>query len=189
MASPFAELFSDLAAAFERTSAPWYVFGAQAAIVHGASRLTADVDVTIIFDKNESKDLIEILKDSGFEPRVRNIDAIIEQSRVLPVLHLKSGIPVDVIIGGTGLEEQFASRAQFHKFDNVSIPVACAEDVIIMKILAGRDKDIDDVKAIIGVKSEQLDLDVIRETLGVLEVALDRSDLLPILEIQISRVN
>jgi hypothetical protein len=189
MASPFSELFSDLVAAFARTSAPWYVFGAQAAIVHGVSRVTADVDITVIFDRNESEVLIQILKAEGFEPRAGDIDTIIEESRVIPVVHLKSGIPIDIIIGGEGLEEQFASRSQFHKFDQVSVPVACAEDVITMKVLAGRDKDIDDVRAIVAVKYEQLDFDAIRETLGILEAALDRSDLLPILEAQINRFN
>ncbi len=188
MASPFVELFSDLVAAFARTSAHWYVFGAQAAIMHGVSRVTADVDITVIFDKDESEVLIQILKEEGFEARTGNINTIIEESRVLPVVHLKSGVPVDIIIGGEGLEEQFASRSQIQSFDDISVPVACAEDVITMKILAGRDKDIDDVRAIVAVKYEQLDFDAIRETLGMLESALDRSDLLPILEAQITRL-
>jgi len=42
-----AKLLADLASALSEFGARWYVFGAQAAIVHGANRLTADVDVTL----------------------------------------------------------------------------------------------------------------------------------------------
>jgi hypothetical protein len=47
MSSPVAELLADLAAAFDQRRVDWYLFGAQAAILHGAARLTADVDVTV----------------------------------------------------------------------------------------------------------------------------------------------
>jgi len=48
MPSPLAALLRDLEAVFESTASGWYVFGAQAAILHGAARLTADVDVTVM---------------------------------------------------------------------------------------------------------------------------------------------
>lgn len=107
MASLLTELFSDLDAVFDRTSARWYVFGAQAAIVHGATRLTADVDI---------------------------------------------------ILGGPGLEEQFMQRAQQHDLAGVMVPIASGEDIIAMKILAGRGKDLDDALAIIMAQGERLDL-------------------------------
>ena len=44
--SPVADLLADLSAALEALNIPWYLFGAQAAIVYGVARLTADVDVT-----------------------------------------------------------------------------------------------------------------------------------------------
>ena len=47
MRSPVADLLADLSHALEGLGVRWYLFGAQAAIVHGAARLTADVDVTV----------------------------------------------------------------------------------------------------------------------------------------------
>jgi hypothetical protein len=40
-------VLSALETALQSLSLRWYLFGAQAAIVHGSSRLTADVDATI----------------------------------------------------------------------------------------------------------------------------------------------
>ena len=47
MPSPLAELLGGLRDAFEPLGVRWYLFGAQAAILHGAARLSADVDVTV----------------------------------------------------------------------------------------------------------------------------------------------
>lgn len=46
MRSPIADLLAALASAFDTLGMSWYLFGAQAAIVYGVARLTADVDVT-----------------------------------------------------------------------------------------------------------------------------------------------
>ena len=182
MASLLADLLTDLGAAFNRTSARWYIFGAQAAIVYGTARLTADVDVTVMFGNQPVENLIQALKDEGFETRITDALSLVEQSRVLPVVHLLSGIPVDIVFGGPGLEEQFAHRAQNHKLDGVMVPIASSEDIITMKILAGRGKDLDDALAIIMARGKQLDLQTIGSTLELLEKTLDRSDLLRTLD-------
>jgi len=41
------EALARLAALLDGQGARWYLFGAQAAIIHGASRLSADIDVTV----------------------------------------------------------------------------------------------------------------------------------------------
>ena len=189
MASLLTELFSDLDAVFDRTSARWYVFGAQAAIVHGAARLTADVDITVMLGDHPIENLIQVLKEKGFEICMSDILTLVEHSRVLPVIHSKSSIPVDIVLGSPGLEEKFMQRAQQYDMAGVMVPIASSEDVIAMKILAGREKDLDDVLAIIMAQGERLDLLTTRSTLELLEKALDRSDLLRTLDEIVHRGN
>ena len=64
-ASP-GELLSDLAAALDALNTRWYVFGAQAAILWGRPRLTADVDVTIDAAGRPTAVILEVLSRSGF---------------------------------------------------------------------------------------------------------------------------
>ena len=181
MAAALADLLSDLRSVFQRTGSRWYVFGAQAAIIHGASRLTADVDVTVIYGDRPVEDLIQLLEAKGFTIRVADAAAFVTRSRVLPVLHVRSGLLADIVFGAPGLEESFARRALQHEMAGIKVPVASAEDVVSMKILAGRDKDVEDALSIISAQIETLDLPHIQATLRTLEGALDRSDLLPIL--------
>jgi hypothetical protein len=42
-----AEVLKELSAVLDRWG-PWYLFGAQAVVVHGVPRLSADVDVTLL---------------------------------------------------------------------------------------------------------------------------------------------
>lgn len=62
-----------------------------------------------------------------------------------------------------------------------------AEDIITMKILAGRSKDLDDVYAILKARGDDLDLDLVRTTLTLLEQAIDQSDLMPAFERALNR--
>ncbi len=86
MPSPVAELLAGLAHALRTASARWYLFGAQAALLHGASRFTADVDVTVQLADEEPHVLVNALAAAGFEMRVAGVD-FIQQTRVLPALH------------------------------------------------------------------------------------------------------
>ena len=165
----------------------WYVFGAQAAIIYGSPRLTADVDVTVLLGEYPLDDLLDLLQQGGFEVRASDIHALVLQTKVLPVVHTQSNMPVDIIIGGPGLEEQFADFARSYDLDGVSIPIVRSEDLIAMKILAGRDKDLQDVSSILKAQPAGMNINDIRVTLKTIEAALDRNDLIPVLDSLIDR--
>jgi hypothetical protein len=56
-----------------------------------------------------------------------------------------------------------------------------------MKILAGRPKDIEDVRAVLRERRATIDVAYIRSTLGLLEEALSQADLLPRFEAEWAR--
>jgi hypothetical protein len=123
------------------------LFGAQAALLYGAARLTADADVTVDLGTRPTRELVDLLAASGFDLRVPDADDFVARTRVVPLVHRGTGMPIDVVLAGPGMEDLFLARARPHTVDDVTVPVASAEDVIVMKILAGRAKDHDDVEA------------------------------------------
>ena len=182
MRSPVAELLGALAAVLDRLGVGWYLFGAQAALLYGAARLTADVDVTVDLGPETPSALVTALTAAGFEPRAReDLDDFIARTRVIPLVHLASGLPLDIVLAGPGPEEVFLRRTRRHEVDGVPVPVASPEDVVVMKILAGRSKDMEDALAIL-VANRGLDKALVRDTLGLVERALDRRDLVPAFE-------
>jgi hypothetical protein len=178
--SPLAELLGGLGDAFALLGVRWYLFGAQAAILHGAARLSADVDVTARLGEVSLGSLLAAVEARGFEPRVESPERFAEETRVLPLVHRASQLPVDVVLAGPGLEERFLARAELREIEGIAVPLASREDLVVMKLLAGRPKDLEDVAAL--ATGSGLDLGYLRATLGELERAIDRSDLLPLLE-------
>jgi hypothetical protein len=147
MRSPFVELLADLAAALSGLGVEWYLFGAQAAARYGSPRATADVDATVRLGERDDQALVEALTSAGFELRTGD-DDFIARTRVVPVVHLATKVPADLVIAGAGLEDLFFERARVESFLGLDVPVAAAEDIVVMKVLAGRPKDIEDVESL-----------------------------------------
>ncbi|HVW27034.1 MAG TPA: nucleotidyltransferase [Polyangiaceae bacterium] len=176
--SPFVAALADLSEALGALRIDWYLFGAQAALIHGAARVTADVDVTLRLGKVTPARLAAELRQYGFGLRIRD-PSFVRTTRVLPVVHARTSVPVDLVLAGPGLEDAFLERAAVHDLGGVLVPVARAEDLIVMKILAGRDKDLDDVAAMLDARGAELDAKEVRSTLEMVESALGQSDLVP----------
>jgi hypothetical protein len=61
-------------------------------------------------------------------------------------------------------------------------------DLIVTKVLAGRPKDVEDVRGVLGQRGSDLDLGRVRRLLALLEDALGQSDLLPLFEAQLAAI-
>jgi hypothetical protein len=188
MPSKVVEVLAALDAALQSIGARWYLFGAQAAILYGAARLTADVDATIDLGNRPIAALLTALHRHGFEPRIDDPADFAARTHVLPAIHRASGMGLDLVMAGTGIEALFFARSRRQQVEGVSIPVASPEDIIVMKILAGRPKDLDDAGAILAAQGEGTDVELVRQTLRELEQALDRSDLVAALHSLLGKI-
>jgi uncharacterized nucleotidyltransferase DUF6036 len=187
MPSPIVNLLADLATALHGAGVPWFLFGAQAAILHGAARVTADVDVTIRLPPTLTNTaLVETLERHQFRRRIAD-PAFTERTRVIPLFHLPTQLPIDVVLAGPGIEDQFFDRVQVRQIENVAVRVASPEDIIVMKVLAGRPKDVEDVTAVAAAYGDKLDRRYIEDTLTMLERALSQADLLPLWQQVVTR--
>jgi hypothetical protein len=173
-----AELLHALAAVLAEQGLPWYLFGAQAAIIWGSPRLSADADVTVALEPERVDPFIEAMRKHGFDLVFGDAD-FVARTRVLPFIHRRTRMPVDIVLAGSGLEQDFLERAISIDLEGTPIPVISPEDLIVTKILAGRPKDLEDVRSVTHERRASLDADRIRSVLGLLEQALTQSDLLP----------
>jgi hypothetical protein len=187
MPSAVASILADLASVFEALEVRWFLFGAQAAIHYGSPRLTADVDVTVELGTLAPASLVARLREVGIAPRVDVDDAFISRTRVLPMVHSASGMGVDVVLAGPGPEETFLAGARVVHFEGVTISIAAPDDIVVMKVLAGRAKDVDDVVGILRAAPEGLDERRVRAVLAELEAMLGQSDLVSVLDAALAR--
>lgn len=175
------EVLSAAAAALRRSDSRWYLFGAQAVAVWGRPRMSADVDVTAAIGTSPEK-LVAAMNDAGFDLRLDDWRSFLDRTRVLPFLHHATGVPFDIVIAGPGLEEDFLKRAREVDLAGLIVPVISPEDLVVTKLLAGRPKDVEDVRSILDERLAELDLDRIRHLIDLLQQALTRSDIASLFE-------
>lgn len=175
------DLLADLASALEQLGLRWYLFGAQAVVLYGRPRLTEDVDITVELGDLDRDAFVRCLEDHGFIRSPIADDEFIEVTRVVPFLHEASGMALDAVLAGPGLEELFLQGARLTRIGSLEIPVIRAEHLLVTKILAARSKDLEDARGIVGAGGD-LDFDEIRDVLEQLESALGQSDLVSVLD-------
>jgi uncharacterized nucleotidyltransferase DUF6036 len=174
------EVLTALAGVLSRWG-PWYLFGAQAVVAYGVPRLSADVDVTLKLTPDTPGPFVEEMRAAGFEPRVDDPE-FVRRTRVLPFVHVTTGMPLDVVLAGSGLEDEFLGRARPLDISGVAVPTIDPGDLMVAKILAGRPKDIEDARGLWRARGSEMDASRIASTLRLLEEALAQSDLVPAFE-------
>ena len=155
------------------------MFGAAAVNLYGFPRKTADLDLTIDLGDRDPSKFMTTLRRAGFEPRFAD-DAFVQTTRVIPVVHRTTRLPVDLVLAGPGLEQLFLAHARIQRLGGIEIPVIAPEHLVVTKILAGRAKDLDDVRELLAIREHSIDVRDIEALLTELEEALGQSDLLPL---------
>lgn len=166
MSSDAERVLTDLARTLDDLGVRWYLFGAQAALLRGSRRLTADVGVTVFLEPKSAAQLVSALAAGGFPLRVPADDDFVSRTRVLPITHGATRMPVDVVLGAPGIEEHFLTRAEVIVVGAARIPTPLAEDLVVMKLLAGRDHDFEDAKALVKAGADLDDISSMVEAIA-----------------------
>lgn len=125
------------------------VIGGQAVLLYGEPRLTKDIDITLGTGIDKLGKVKSIAKQIGLKILVDNAEDFVKKTMLLPVIEDKSGIRVDFIFSFSPYERQAIEKAKNVRFGRTGVKFASLEDVVIHKIIAGRARDIEDVKAIL----------------------------------------
>jgi hypothetical protein len=133
---------------FEARSWRFCFIGGLAVQRWGEPRLTLDIDCTVLTGfGGEAPYVDEMLR--TFEGRVAEPRTFALTHRVL-LLYGPSRVPADVALGAMPFEERCIARASpFDIGSDASLLTCSAEDLIVFKVFAGRDRDWLDVEGII----------------------------------------
>jgi len=105
---------------------------------------------------------------------------------VLLVRHEPSGIDVDVSFASLPFEKELLARTIWRDVGDVHTPLPDIEDLIIIKAVAHRSRDLSDIESLVEANAK-LDVDRILRWVGEFASALEMPDLLSDLEAIISR--
>lgn len=148
----FKKLLKKIANELNTHNIPYMVIGGQAVLLYGEPRLTKDIDLTLGIGIDGLKDINSIIQKLNLKALVN--EGFVQKTMVLLAIDEKTGIRVDFIFSFSLYEKQAIKRAPDIKFGNTIVKFASLEDVVIHKIIAGRARDIEDVRSIILKNSD-----------------------------------
>ena len=148
------------------------VIGGVAVQRWGEPRFTRDVDCTIVTAAgDEARYIDELLK--GFAPRIPEARDFALVNRVLLLLSA-AGVPIDLALGALPFEERVVERASPYAIGpGVTLATCSAEDLVVLKAFAGRDRDWADVEGVVLRQGPRLDRALIRGELSALAALTD----------------
>lgn len=155
---------------------PAVVIGGVAASLLGRPRLTRDIDILIDLPEARWPEILASLKPYGIEPRIADPLEFARRARVLLLTHSPSQIDIDVVLGGLPFELDAIEAGQVHSLGAFDIRVPRVEDLMIMKAVAQRPRDLIDLEALLDTHPEA-DLDRVRQWVREFAVATSTPDL------------
>lgn len=174
---PLLAALRDLVAWLQDAPTPGTVIGGVAASLLGRPRVTRDIDALVLLDESEWEAFLAKGTEFGFVPRLADALPFAHQARVLLVRHEASGIDLDMAFGALPFEEEAVARAVWHEVGGIRIPLPLPEDLLIMKAVAHRPRDLADIEAILDAQP-QLDLPRVRHWVREFSAALEAPELL-----------
>jgi hypothetical protein len=162
------DLFSALSAfvrALPEPAPDYCLIGALALGVWGAVRATQDIDFLILLDEKHRDALTASLSAAGFEldRGWSDLNPMVGES----VTRFRFGLrPVDLLHARDAFHREALARRRAVAIENLTIEIASPEDLILLKLRAGRDQDFVDVAGIVTRQKSALDLGYMRAWAG-----------------------
>jgi predicted nucleotidyltransferase len=159
----FEAILTRIAQQLEGAGLPYMVIGGQAVLLYGEPRLTKDIDVTLGATLDRLPEVLKLADAMGLEPLV-DPERFTRDTMVLPCRDSGTEVRVDLIFSFSTYERQALERARSVELAGVQVRFASLEDVIIHKVIAGRPRDLEDVKGML-VKNPGADIDYVKSWL------------------------
>ena len=157
MHEPLQQTLVDAVKFLDAERVPYALIGGLAVSLRGQPRMTADVDMVILADVPRALALVRALEVSNFKPLFDGVAEVVQKAFILPLRHRVTNVKVDLALGLSGFERQTLARAERLPLAGAEIAVATAEDLLIMKVLAGRPQDDQDVQGLVIAQGKHLD--------------------------------
>jgi len=142
------------------------VSGALAMAVHGVVRATKDLDVLVVTPQVRIPEVFSLVRRHGFE----GDDAtLIRELRENGYAQLASGpVSVEILAPVLPYHRTLPDRAVTFEVSGTKVPFVSIEDLVVLKMLWRRPKDVPDVHSLLAAGGKDFDADYARTTLGAI---------------------
>ena len=169
----------DITDLFELLGVRYAVMGGIAVRIYGIPRPTHDVDFTIAIERDQLPKFFRAATDQGYTVPAAYEAGWVDRVAGMPLVKLRiylegHGVDVDIFLAESPFQESLLARRRLEEYEHRSLYFVSPEDLILLKLVAGRPRDLVDIGDVLFVQG-QLDEDYLRHWANVLEVQ-DRLD-------------
>lgn len=167
---------AEAASILEELSVPYMLIGGLAVAAWGEARATLDVDLSVWTGPQNLAATVRALC-----ARLKALPAdplrFATETRVLPMLS-SAGVRLDLVFAALPVERDLIARALPKQLGGRLVNVVAVEDLIWMKLISERPKDLDDARRLIRRFRHTLDRTYLEPRLQELSEAFGRQDIL-----------
>lgn len=169
-------VLSQLDFALRKVNVPFALIGGIAVVLRGYDRTTQDIDILVIDADDRLEELIFELSKQGIKLRLHDGLEFARKHRIL-LLESRNGTPIDLSLGALPFEVEAVSNASVENVgEGLDLPITRVEDLVIMKAVANRERDWDDIRRLCEIHTS-LDVVRIKETVRSYTDLLDQPEI------------
>jgi predicted nucleotidyltransferase len=159
------DTFRRIVGFLEAESVPFVVVGGIAAGLQGEPRGTQDVDLLITCTSSRVYRLAQKAREVGWDidPECAETQWLFSGFVRFWIGPKGRQVAVDLMACNSEFLKEVAWRAQPARFCGARVPIATAEDMLIFKIAAWREKDLPAIRGILARRRKDLDLRYVRK--------------------------
>jgi len=162
---PEANLFLMFTQRLNALGVPYMVSGSVAVIIYGEPRLTHDVDLIVVLDREHIARLPEVFPPAEFycpPTEVIEVEAAREQRGHFNIIHQETGFKADIYLSGQDpLHPWGLARARRLEVEGQVVVVAPPEYVIVRKLEyyreGGSEKHLRDIRSMLDTSPDAID--------------------------------
>lgn len=157
--TPVEQLLCDLIAALNKLKIPYAIMGGWAVRAYGVPRPTYDVDVTILLDREELPKLFAAIDEEGYDIDDMYQSGWTDDVAGMPLVKAKTFVNgrtlvADIFLAETPFQLSMMARRLRFPVNGLDAWVASPEDVVLLKLVASRYRDLGDVQDILFMQRE-----------------------------------
>lgn len=180
---PIQQILLNSIVEIERLGIPYAVMGGFAARAWGLPRPTYDADIAIAVDSDGLQRLLNALDAAGFDVPAEHRSGFLDtvgSFQKAKVNHFACGHvwSTDLFLANGAFLESALARARAAPIGTARVQVMSPEDIILLKLIAHRRKDLADVEEIV-VLCPDLDASYLRRWAATLGIADRLAEFLP----------
>jgi hypothetical protein len=166
----------ELAEIFDSLSVDYAVMGGFAVRIDGIPRPTHDVDFTVAMGRDRLPAFFDLAEQIGFTVPESYRQGWVDTISAMPLVKLRMnmeghGVDADLFLAETAFQSSLLARRRREAIDGFSIWFVSPEDLVLLKLVANRPRDLLDVHDVLFTQG-QLDREYLgrwAQTLGILD--------------------